>query len=286
VNKISSCYGISRGIVDYYNELEHIAILYGKNHDKFKELIKRIKKEVSVEYDCYSMLSYRDISLGNSRLSVTDNYSIRFKSKLDNTLYILGGPECSISGTEIEKHTNIPSSMKFSIPDITCAIPEIEALCLINDQLSDLRSTCDRKFMIELTKQHWNYMVYYFSLRSFSEMLALNYKFDINKIKKLYYHNILIDLIANKTNNRKLEEVFTDMALLTVKILSNMNVYENNAESYYAYIFYTTILKVYLSYLEKEQLKVFSEKCKQYKVKDEKVKESLTRILSKPKEEQ
>ena len=113
-----------------------------------------------------------------------------------------------------------------------------------------------------------------------------NYKFDINKIKKLDYHNILIDLIANKTNNRKLEEVFTDMALLTVKILSNMNVYENNAESYYAYIFYTTILKVYLSYLGKEQLKVFSEKCKQYKIKDEKVKESLTRILSKPKEEQ
>lgn len=289
MGRIDKCYELSKSIVDAYNALEVSANKYGESSEEFLTFINKIARLVPKEYVEYGYLNSKEVIYASIMVGNTNShpYSLRFKTRLDMVSEIMGTKSFRIDEI-LPLNMGISTNLKFGISDIVCSMAEIEALSKVEEMMSEMKKTynVDKELMNGLMKLHINYKIYYFSMRRLSEMISLKTRYDMDKISDINCHQVLDQLCVKMDARKEFGRMFIEMAKLTLNILASLVVYDNNAEGYYQYIFYVTILEVYLSYLNSEELKEFATHCEQVNIKDSKIENGIRKILVKEKEEQ
>jgi len=288
MGRIDKCYELSKSIVDAYNALEVAANKYGESSEQFLTFINKISRLVPKECVEYSYLNSKEVIYVSIMVGNTNGhpYSLRFKTRLDMVSEIMGSRSFKIDEI-LPQNMGISTNLRFGISDIVCSMSEIEALCKVEEMIVEMKKTynVDDKLIDGLMKLHINYKIYYFSMRRLSEMISLKTIYDMDKISNINCHQVLDSLCVKMDSRKEFGRMFIEMAKLTLSILASLVLYDNDAESYYQYMFYMTILEVYLSYLNSEELKEFATHCEQVNVKDSKIKDGLRKILVKGKEE-
>lgn len=298
MNKINACYNISSKIIDEYNKLREIILVYGIASEQFKKTIKVIIEFVKDEYITYRQLDsknmvYNEIAklleIETSDITPCQN---RFSYKIFNASIIadLLDDKHSIELVKLLPTTEMPSCMSFNVEDILCYMFEVEAFLKLGMQLVVLNNsdTLNKAFLSELSKLHDKYKFEYFTVRSSSEIISLYYEFDINKYPKIDYYDLIYKLSEKyeyKTEYTKkyLENKLVIMAKDVLRNLSRFENLSNDTETYYKYILYLTLLECYISNLEYNHLKELLIYIEELNVKNNNIKEDLSNILTKKK---
>lgn len=282
MEKIEDLFRLSNSIVRLY--LSFICDdIYTSDLRRRENIIKQIRALVIGEYNLLRLLPLSEIERyysGNYELD--EEYSSivfdRVNSKMMNLSddydnYIICGDELGID--------NIPLHMHLSLFDATMSMLQLEAYKRLYDRIYNLNITCsqDEKFVSRLKEKLKNYSFDSFYLMSTSEVIALGYDSDINKMPA-----IKREVIANKLKKIKKdgstedfdETIDTFMKTALTRLLSVERL-ENNPDKVFNYLLnYMQVEVVIDSYLTKEQLKDLD--CYLDKIKKDSNKNSINMV--------
>ena len=261
MEKIEDLFRLSNSIVRLY--LSFICDdIYTSDLRRRENIIKQIRALVIGEYNLLRLLPLSEIERyysGNYELD--EEYSSivfdRVNSKMMNLSddydnYVICGDELGID--------NIPLRMHLSLFDAMMSMLQLEAHKRLYDRIYNLNITCsqDEKFVLRLKEKLKNYSFDSFYLMSTSEVIALGYDSDINKMP-----SIRREVIENKLKSIKKDgsskdfdesvDTFTKTALTRLLSVERL---ENNPDKVFNYLLNYIQLEVAIdSYLTKEQLK-------------------------------
>ena len=282
MEKIEDLFRLSNSIVRLY--LSFICDdIYTSDLRRRENIIKQIRALVIGEYNLLRLLPLSEIERyysGNYELD--EEYSSivfeRVNSKMMNLSddydnYIICGDELGID--------NIPLHIHLSLFDATMSMLQLEAYKRLYDRIYNLNITCsqDEKFVSRLKEKLKNYSFDSFYLMSTSEVIALGYDSDINKMPA-----IKREVIANKLKKIKKdgstddfdETIDTFMKTALTRLLSVERL-ENNPDKVFNYLLnYMQVEVVIDSYLTKEQLKDLD--CYLDKIKKDSNKNSINMV--------
>ena len=260
MEKIEDLFKLSNLIVNSY--LMFICDdIYTTDLRRRENMIKQIRTLVIKEYNLIRLLPFSEIERyysGDYKLD-EDYQSVvfdRVNSKMMNLTddydsYIICGDELGIE--------NIPLRMHLSIFDAIMSMLQLEAYKKLYDRIYSLNITCsqDEKFVSRLKEKLKNYSFESFYLMSTSEVIALGYDSDINKmpsIKREVIEKKLKSLKKDGSTKDFDETVDTFMKTALTRLLS-VEKLENNRDKVFNYLLNFIQLEVVIdSYLSKEQL--------------------------------
>ena len=260
MEKIEDLFRLSNSIVRLY--LSFICDdIYTSDLRRRENIIKQIRALVIGEYNLLRLLPLSEIKRyysGNYELDeeyssiVFDRVNARMMNLSDDyDNYVICGDELGID--------NIPLRMHLSLFDATMSMLQLEAYKRLYDRIYNLNITCsqDEKFVLRLKEKLKNYSFDSFYLMSTSEVIALGYDSDINKMPP-----IRREVIENKLKSIKKDgsskdfdesvDTFTKTALTRLLSVEKL---ENNPDKVFNYLLNYIQLEVAIdSYLSKEQL--------------------------------
>lgn len=260
MEKIEDLFKLSNLIVNLY--LNFICDdIYTTDFRRRKSMIQQIRTLVIREYNLLRLLPVKEIERyysGDYELD-EDYQSIVFDRVNAKMMNLTDDYDCYvICGDELEIE-NIPVHMHLSIFDVTMSMLQLEAYKKLYDRIYNLNITCsqDEKFALRLKEKLKNYSFDSFYLMSTSEVIALGYDSDINKmppIKREVIEKKLQAIKKDRSTKEFDETVDTFMKTAMTRLLS-VEKLENNPDKVFNYLLNYIQLEVVIdSYLSKEQL--------------------------------
>lgn len=290
---LNDCFKITRTIVNSYNMLEYLAVNSGVDSLVFKEMVSKIRGLVTKEYYMYHSLNLDTIFKGLEQFNdpgmILDTYLYRINNQLNTVLELNEEIGFSYEDFVLEKPLT-KCNFNFILSEIICTILELEMLRIM-DKVADgiLKSNeFSLEYKDEFKKIHYNYLIYYFTIRNTSEIIGLNYNFDINKCPKITIEG-LIDNLSVKygadiiSSLEEFKNGFVEMAMATLNNLLSLLNDNDSVEKDYQYLFYITALEVYINKLDNDRVKVLYDYINNLNIEDNKTRTILRKILKQKK---
>lgn len=260
MEKIEDLFKLSNLIVNSYLMFIREDI-YTTDLRRRRNMLEQLRSLVVREYNLIRLLPLSEIERYYSgEYTLDDEYQSvvfeRVNSKMmnltdDYDYYVIHGDELGID--------NVPLRMHLSIFDVTMSMLQLEAYKKLHDRIYSLHVTCksDERFVSRLKEKLKNYSFDSFYLMSTSEVIALGYDADINKmplIKKEVIENKLKTL-DKKGSTKDLDEAVDIFMKTALTRLASVERVENNPDRVFNYLLNYIQLEVVInSYLSKEQL--------------------------------
>lgn len=267
MESLESLFKLSNLIVELYNDFL-FNDLYRTDLRRRENMLKQIKHLVFKEYNLIRLLPSSEVEKyysGEYELS-TEYQSIvfdRVNSKMMNLTddydgYIFNGFELGIE--------DIPALMHLSVFDAAMSMLELESYRRFYERLNGLRIDClqDRLFVDKLKEKLRVFTLESFYMMSTTEIIALVYDADINKMPDIKREVIEKKLGSlNKDSSVKdMDDVIDMYAKAALTRLSLVKRLENNPNAIFNYLVSYIRLEVVIdSYLSKDKLIEFDKYC-------------------------